>query len=69
MISWPSSANQRYQLEYKANLSETNWTALGNVLTGTGGTLTTTNDVTSSAQRFFRLRVGPYTAAPKQRDI
>jgi hypothetical protein len=59
VISWPSLANQTYQIEYKDNLRETNWTVLGNVLSGTGGTLMTTNDVTSSAQKFFRLHVGP----------
>jgi len=59
VLSWPSSINQTYRVEYKNSLADANWTALGSVISGTGGALTATNVVTVSTQRFFRLVVGP----------
>src|SRR4029077_8371697 len=39
IISWPASAGQRYQVEYKDNLTAPSWTALGSPLTGNGGSI------------------------------
>ena len=56
-LNWPGAAGQTYQLEYKNNLTDPVWTAMGNPITGTGGTLALTNHVGASAQRFFRVRL------------
>jgi hypothetical protein len=56
-LNWPAIAGQTYQLEYKDDLTAPAWTPLGDPVTGTGGTLTLTNDFGVSAQRFFRLRL------------
>jgi hypothetical protein len=56
-LTWPGVAGQTYQLEYKDDLADPNWTPLGSPLTGTGSTLTTTNDFGPADQRFFRLRL------------
>jgi hypothetical protein len=48
---------QTYQLESTTNLATPVWTPVGNPVTGTGGTLTLTNNLGSSPQDFFRLRL------------
>jgi regulation of enolase protein 1 (concanavalin A-like superfamily) len=57
ILNWTGMAGQSYQLEYKDNLSAPTWTPLGSPLTGNGGTLSATNSVGGSIQRFFRLRL------------
>ena len=56
-LNWSGVAGQTYQLEYKNNLTDPAWTPLGNPVTGTGGTLTLTNNFGASSQRFFHLRL------------
>ena len=56
-LNWSGVAGQTYQLEYKNNLTDPAWTPLGNPVTGTGGTLTLTNNFGASTQRFFHLRL------------
>jgi len=55
-LNWPAVAGQSYQLEYKDDLGAPAWTPLGSPVTGTGGTLTITNDF-ASPLRLFRLRL------------
>jgi hypothetical protein len=57
LLNWSGVAGQTYQLEYKNNLTDPAWTPLGGPVTGTGGTLTLTNDFGASPQRFFHLRL------------
>ena len=57
VLNWPSATNQNYQIEYKTNLTVPAWTPLGTPLIGTGGTLTCTNNVGSSPECFFRVRL------------
>ncbi len=56
-LNWPGAAGQRYQLEYKDDLTALAWMPLGNPVTGAGGTLTLTNHLGASSQRYFRLRL------------
>jgi hypothetical protein len=56
-LTWPGTPGQAYQLEYKDDLTAPVWTPLGAPVTGTGATLTTTNDFGNADQRFFRLRL------------
>jgi hypothetical protein len=56
-LSWWSVPGQMYQVEYKDDLNDPEWEPLGSVMAGTGGQLSITNDLSSSPQRFFRLRV------------
>ena len=55
VMTWPGAAGQNYQLEYKDNLADPTWTPLGGVIVGADGTVTVTNGIGDSAQRFFRL--------------
>jgi hypothetical protein len=57
LLNWSGTSGQTYQLEYKDDLTAPVWTPLGGSVTGTGGTLTTTNNFGPSPQRFFRLRL------------
>jgi regulation of enolase protein 1 (concanavalin A-like superfamily) len=62
-LNWSGAAGQTYQLEYKNNLTDPAWTPLGSPVTGTGGVLTPTHNLTltnnfgASTRRFFRLRL------------
>jgi hypothetical protein len=56
-LNWPGVTEQTYQLEYKNNLTDPAWTSVGNPVTGTGGSLTLTNNSGVSSQRFFHLRL------------
>jgi hypothetical protein len=56
-FTWMSAPGQLYQVEYKNDLTDPQWIPIGAVLTGTGGALNFTNNVTDSPRRFFRLRV------------
>jgi hypothetical protein len=55
-LNWPAVAGQSYQLEYKDDPAAPAWTPLGSPVTGTGGTLTLTNNF-ASPLRLFRLRL------------
>ena len=57
LLNWPGVAGQTYQLEYKNNLTDPAWTPVGSPVTGTGATLTFTNNSGDSPQRFFHLRL------------
>jgi hypothetical protein len=54
-LNWQSVLGQSYQIEYKNNLTDPAWTALGGPISGTGGFISVTNSVTLSTQRFFRI--------------
>jgi len=52
--SWPGES---YQLQYKNQLGDPQWTPLGAPMPGTGGPLTLTDSVMAQPQRFYRLLV------------
>jgi hypothetical protein len=52
-------AGFRYQVQFKNDLNESAWTALGPVWPGTGGPITITDDPRSSPQRFYRVVILP----------
>jgi hypothetical protein len=56
-LNWSAVAGQSYQLEYKDDPGAPTWTPLGSPVTGTGETLTLTNNFGASPQRYFRLRL------------
>ena len=56
-LSWPGAIGQSYQVEYKDDLTAPAWIPQGSTVTGSGGTLTSTNDFGAATQRYFRLRL------------
>ena len=57
IFDWSGVAGQIYQLEYKANLTNSAWAPLGSPVIGTGATLPLTNALGNAGQSFFRLRL------------
>ncbi|HLH55924.1 MAG TPA: lamin tail domain-containing protein [Verrucomicrobiae bacterium] len=58
-LTWTGVAGLTYQIEYKTDLGAPAWTPLGSAIPGTGTPVSFTYDFSQSAQRFYRLRVGP----------
>jgi hypothetical protein len=60
-LAWGTMTGLVYQVQYKTNLVQTNWINLGKPLIATSGNLTVsdTNAISSSPQRFYRLMVSP----------
>ena len=54
-ITWGATAGANYQMQYKTNLSQTNWINLGGVLTATNGAVTGQDPAPTDAQRFYRV--------------
>jgi hypothetical protein len=46
-----------YQVQYKGDLSQTNWNDLGNSVTASGSSLSSTNGVNGIGQRYYRVIV------------
>jgi hypothetical protein len=59
LISCPTIAGLRYQVEYTTNLTAASWTPLGNPQPGTGALLIFTNTPTALPQGYYRLKVLP----------
>ena len=60
-LTWGTMTGLVYQVQYKTNLLQTNWINLGKPLIATDGNLTVsdTNAIGSSPQRFYRLMESP----------
>jgi hypothetical protein len=56
-FTFNSLPGQSYQLEYKNNLGDPQWTTTGSPVAGTGDTITLTDGMTTQPQRFYRLVV------------
>lgn len=57
-ISWNNQPNWNYTVQYKTNLSDTNWTTLSNV-TSDSSSVFGIVDPTVSTQRFYRVGLTP----------
>jgi hypothetical protein len=58
-LTWTAMAGVAYQLQYKTNLTATNWVILGVANTATGGTLSASDTISSNSQRFYRVALVP----------
>jgi hypothetical protein len=64
LITWNSVSGQKYRLQYKHSLSDTNWPcALPDVL-ATGPTTTIADALGSATQRFYRVGLAPTVVPP-----
>jgi hypothetical protein len=55
ILTWQTSPATIYQVQYKANLTDPNWLALGNNRVAPGSTLAATNTNAGAARRFYRI--------------
>ncbi len=59
VFNWLTITGQTYQIEYKDNLTAATWNLLGGPVAGTGNLIISTNNLSASPQRFFRLEISP----------
>jgi hypothetical protein len=59
LLSCPTVAGLGYQEQYRTNLTIGPWLPLGIVIRGNGGSINFTNDLTLSAQSFYRVVILP----------
>jgi hypothetical protein len=57
-FTWNTIPDQRYQVQSNTNLSQTNWTSLGGILTATN-TTTSATEISTNAQMFYRIQLLP----------
>jgi hypothetical protein len=56
-LIWSTVAGWKYQVQYNSDLSSSNWINLSSPATATGTTLNTTDSITNSPQRFYRVMI------------
>ena len=56
-FTWSALAKATYQIQYKTNLSQAGWINLGGALQATGNVVTTTDNLGTNAQQFYRVIV------------
>ena len=59
LLSCPTVAGLGYQEQYRTNLTIGPWLPVGIIIRGNGGSITFTNDLTLSAQSFYRVMILP----------
>ena len=55
VLSFPSVAGKTYDIQYKDLLSDSVWQSL-QIVSGNGSTISITNSVSATAQRYFRVK-------------
>jgi uncharacterized repeat protein (TIGR03803 family) len=58
-LTWTSIANRNYRVEYRTNLTASDWTLLNSAIPGTGGEVSVTDTPGNDAQRFYRVVLIP----------
>ncbi len=58
-LTWSTEAGGRYQLQWSADLSSSNWTNVRDPVTAAGAALSVTDSVTNAPRRFCRLVLSP----------
>lgn len=56
-ISFPAPSGFNYQLQYKNNLTDANWTSMGSPISGDGNVHTVNDSTAGQATRFYRVQV------------
>jgi subtilase family serine protease len=58
-LTWAALPGLQYQLQYKPNLTQTNWIDLGIPITASNNSVSTTDLLSSDQQRFYRVQLVP----------
>ena len=56
VVSFPSQVGLGYQVQYKTNLTDTSWTALGNPISGSN-VIESVSDLAAPNNRFYRVQM------------
>jgi uncharacterized repeat protein (TIGR03803 family) len=59
MLTWNATAGQAYQVQYKADMNQTNWLNLGTLITATNATASASDAIGPNPQRFYRVMLSP----------
>jgi hypothetical protein len=57
-LTWSTMSGHTYQVQYKTNLTQTNWVSFGGTMLATNSALTA-SDGTTNSQRFYRVLLLP----------
>lgn len=57
ILTWQTVVGANYQVQYKNDLQETNWTNLGTSISAAGTSLSVTNALGSAGARYYRVAV------------
>jgi hypothetical protein len=57
IVTWQTVVGGHYQVQYKGDLSQSNWNDAGNSVTAGGSSLSSTNGVNGVGQRYYRVIV------------
>jgi hypothetical protein len=58
-FTWSATSNQMYQIQFKASLTQSNWTTVGGTLTASNSTITASEPIGTNAQLFYRVVLLP----------
>ena len=58
-LTWSALTGLVYQVQYKTNLTQTNWINLGSSFTATNSNASISNSITTDSQRFYRVQLLP----------
>jgi uncharacterized repeat protein (TIGR03803 family) len=58
-LGWNATAGVKYRLQFKANLTATVWTNLGNIIIATNALATASDPIGSNTRRFYRVVLLP----------
>jgi hypothetical protein len=58
-LAWAAVPGERYQVQYKSDLTQTNWSNLGDPITATTTNTTASDLIGPDPQRFYRIIVLP----------
>jgi hypothetical protein len=56
-FTWSAVVNVVYQLQYRTNLAQGNWSSLGSAITATNAVMSASDSIGPDPQRFYRLLV------------
>jgi DNA-binding beta-propeller fold protein YncE len=58
-FSWSSVSGRTYQVQYKTNINQASWSALGASVSATNSTMTASDTIGQNARRFYRVVLLP----------
>jgi hypothetical protein len=59
IFTWSATTNQMYQIQYKTDLTQSNWTTVGSTLTASNSTMTVSEPIGTNARQFYRVVLLP----------
>ncbi|MEI9961364.1 MAG: hypothetical protein WDM76_09645 [Limisphaerales bacterium] len=58
-MNWSAVASQTYQIQYKTNFAQTNWTDFGSPILASNGVMSVSDSTTNDSSRFYRVVLLP----------